>query len=58
MKFNTKIAFLLQSKRLGRPESIMLLNLPIMLFGVSLTFRLLCLLLCFLNMDYADNSYI
>ena len=41
-----------------RPESIMLQNLPIMLFGISLIFCLLCLFLCFLDMDYADNSYI
>ena len=41
-----------------RPESIMLQNLPIMLFGISLIFCLLCLFLCFLDMNYADNSYI
>ena len=42
----------------ARPESIMLQNLPIMLFGISLIFCLLCLFLCFLEMHYADNSYI
>ena len=42
----------------GRPESIMLQNLPIMLFGISLIFCLLCLFLCFLDMHYADSSYI
>ena len=36
-----------------RPESIMLQNLPIMLFGISLIFCLLYLFLCFLDMDYA-----
>ena len=41
---------------LGRLESIMLQNLPIMLFGISLIFCLLCLFLCFLDMDYADIS--
>ena len=41
----------------ARPESIMLQNLPIMLFGISLIFYLLCLFLCFLDMDYADISY-
>ena len=40
-----------------RLESIMFQNLPIMLFGISLIFCLLCLFLCFLNMDYADISY-
>ena len=40
----------------NRLESIMLQNLPIMLFGISLTFCLLCLFLCFLDMDYADIS--
>ena len=35
----------------------MLRNLPIMLFAISLIFCLLCLFLCFLNMDYADISY-
>ena len=40
-----------------RLESIMLQNLPIMLFGISLIFCLLCLFLCFLDMDYADISY-
>ena len=39
-----------------RLESIMLQNLPIMLFGISLIFCLLCLFLCFLHMDYADIS--
>ena len=39
-----------------RLESIMLHNLPIMLFGISLIFYLLCLFLCFLDMDYADIS--
>ena len=34
----------------------MLQNLPIMLFGISLIFCLLCLFLCFLDMDYADIS--
>ena len=43
---------------LTRPESIMLQNFPNMLFGVSLIFCLLCLFLCFLDMGYADNSYI
>ena len=37
-----------------RLVSIMLQNLPIMLFGISLIFCLLCLFLCFLDMDYAD----
>ena len=40
-----------------RLESIMLQNLPIMLFGISLIFYLLCLFLYFLDMDYADISY-
>ena len=35
----------------------MLQNLPIMLFGISLIFCLLCLFSCFLDMDYADISY-
>ena len=35
----------------------MLQNLPIMLFGISLIFCLLCLFLCFLDTDYADISY-
>ena len=35
----------------------MLQNLPIMLFGISLIFCLLCLFLCFLDMDCADISY-
>ena len=35
----------------------MLQNLPIMLFGISLIFCLLCLFLCFLDIDYADISY-
>ena len=35
----------------------MLQNLPIMLFGISLILCLLCLFLCFLDMDYADISY-
>ena len=35
----------------------MLQNLPIMLFGISLIFCLLCLFLCFLDMDYAHISY-
>ena len=39
-----------------RLESIMLQNLPIMLIGISLIFCLLCLFLCFLDMDYADIS--
>ena len=34
----------------------MLQNVPIMLFGISLIFCLLCLFLCFLDMDYADIS--
>ena len=42
----------------SRPESIMLQNLPIMFFGISLIFCLLCLFLCFLDMHYADNSCI
>ena len=37
-----------------RPESIMLQNMPIMLSN----FLPICLFLCFLDMDYADNSYI
>ena len=47
--------FLIQ--RETRLESIVLQNLPIMLFGISLTFYLLCLFLCFRDMDYADISY-
>ena len=45
------------SKMVGRPESIMLQNLPILCFlhGISLIFCLLCLFLCFLDMHYADN---
>ena len=35
-------------------ESIILQNLPIKLFGISLIICLLCLFLCFLDMDYAD----
>ena len=38
-------------------ESIMLQNLPIILFGISLIFCLLCLFLCLLDMDDADISY-
>ena len=37
-----------------RLESIMLQNLPIMLFGISLIFFLICLFLCFLDMKFAD----
>ena len=36
-----------------RLESIMLQNLPIMLFDISPIFCLLCLFLCFLDMHYA-----
>ena len=36
-----------------RLESIMLQNLPIMLFGISPIFCLLCLFLCFSEMHYA-----
>ena len=43
-------------KLLIRPESIMPQNLPIMVFGTFLIFCLLCLFLCFLDMDYADIS--
>jgi len=37
----------------GRLESIMLQNLPIMLFSICPIFCLLCLLLCFSDMHYA-----
>ena len=36
-----------------RLESIMLQNLPIMLFDISPIFCLLCLLVCFSEMHYA-----
>ena len=41
----------------SRLESIMFQNLPNMLFGISLFFCLLCLILCFLDIYYADISY-
>ena len=41
----------------NRLESIMLQNLPIMLFGISLIFCLLAMLvLCFLDMDYTIDN--
>ena len=52
------MCLLFQFHNPARLESIMLQNLPIMLFGISLIFCLLCLFLCFLNMDYADISCI
>ena len=43
---------------LSRLESIMLQNLPIVLFGISVIFCLyIMLVLCFLDMNYADISY-
>ena len=41
--------------RLG---SVMLHNLLIMFFGISLIFCLLWSFLCFLGMHYADNLYL
>ena len=38
-----------------RPVSIMLQNLPIMLFSISQIFCLLCSFLWLPNMNYADN---
>ena len=52
-----ELAVLIATLQIYRPESIMLQNLPILLFGISLVFCLLCLFLCFLDMDYADMSY-
>ena len=56
LKYHWCETSLLSQAVLNRPESIMLQNLPIMLFGISLIFCLLCLFLCFLDMDYADIS--
>ena len=47
---------LLPKQELGL-SLIMLQNLPVMPFAISLIFFLLCLFLCFLDMDYADISY-
>ena len=39
-----------------RAVSIMLQNLPIMLFGISLIFYLLCQILCHSTSNYATNN--
>ena len=52
---HTRVGFI-DSTRV-RLESIMLQNLLIMLFGISVIFCL-CLFLCFLGTHYADNAYL
>ena len=53
--FNSYAILLLEPQILARLESIMLLNLPIMLFGIACKISLLCSFLCFTYSNYAPK---